>query len=44
LRDDPALRLDKARAARARAEELAWPRIVTRYEALYVSALQQPPV
>lgn len=43
LRDDPALRLHMARAARARAEVLAWPRIAPSYEAVYVSALQRPP-
>jgi glycosyltransferase involved in cell wall biosynthesis len=39
LRRDISLRHAMSRAARARAEELAWPRLVPQYEALYRKAL-----
>ena len=35
LQRDPGLRQQMKRKARARAEQLAWPRLVRRYEALY---------
>lgn len=42
LQRDPGLRLSMGRAARARAQELAWPRIVRQYEKLYTLAKEQP--
>jgi glycosyltransferase involved in cell wall biosynthesis len=40
LQRDPGLRHELGRRARARAEELAWPRLVRQYERLYRSILQ----
>jgi glycosyltransferase involved in cell wall biosynthesis len=44
LQRDIALRDAMGLNARARAEELAWPRLVSEYEALYARVLARPPV
>jgi glycosyltransferase involved in cell wall biosynthesis len=44
LQQDRSLRYATGRLARARAEELAWPRLVPEYEALYTKALARAPV
>jgi glycosyltransferase involved in cell wall biosynthesis len=44
LRQDVSLRRAMGRNARARAEELAWPRLVPEYEALYAKVLAGAPV
>lgn len=44
LRQDISLRHAMGRCARARAEELAWPRIVRQYEALYARVLTDGPI
>ncbi|MBV8226035.1 MAG: glycosyltransferase family 4 protein [Verrucomicrobia bacterium] len=44
LRQDPSLRHMLGHAARARAEELAWPRLVPEYETLYTRVLTRPAV
>jgi glycosyltransferase involved in cell wall biosynthesis len=43
LQGDVALRRAMSRSARARAEELAWPRLVPEYEALYMNTLTAAP-
>jgi glycosyltransferase involved in cell wall biosynthesis len=43
MQRDPALRQAAGRAARARAQELAWCKLASRYEDLYLSAIRQPP-
>jgi glycosyltransferase involved in cell wall biosynthesis/predicted Zn-dependent protease len=43
LQQDVALRHDMGRRARARAEELAWPRLIRRYESFYEDLLSCPP-
>jgi glycosyltransferase involved in cell wall biosynthesis len=42
LQNDVELRHQMGRRARARAEELAWPRLVRQYEMLYASAVGRP--
>jgi len=44
LRQDIELRHAMGRGARARAEELAWPRLVPEYEALYTKMLARAPI
>jgi glycosyltransferase involved in cell wall biosynthesis len=43
LQQNIELRLEMGRRARVRAEELAWPRLVSRYEALYEGAIRRAP-
>ena len=44
LQQNIELRLEMGRRARVRAEELAWPRLVSRYEALYQGAIRRAPI
>jgi glycosyltransferase involved in cell wall biosynthesis len=44
LRDDVSLRHTMGSIARARAEELAWPRLVSEYEAIYTRVLGDVPI
>jgi glycosyltransferase involved in cell wall biosynthesis len=44
LQNDPGLRAAMGRRARVRAEALAWPRLVGKYEQLYKAALDRAPV
>ena len=44
LQHDADLRLSMGRAARARAQELAWTRVARQYEDLYASAMARPAV
>lgn len=44
LRQDNSRRRAMGRCARARAEELAWPRMVRQYEALYAKAVGRPAI
>jgi glycosyltransferase involved in cell wall biosynthesis len=41
LRQDISLRRAMGRSARARAEELAWPRLIREYEALYAKVVDR---
>jgi glycosyltransferase involved in cell wall biosynthesis len=44
LQSDPELRAAMGRRARVRAEALAWPRLIGKYELLYKAALDRSPV
>jgi hypothetical protein len=43
LQENVELRLEMGRRARARAEALAWPKIIPLYETVYAEAFNRPP-